>query len=631
MAREAVARLETIAGDLTTMAAGNADGVLLYRRLRALEKRVERLAGEAAVAMGRETRARMAEMIVTEVASVIEELEGRVKAVVDTALKRAVVRKDPAVAVAEAVGRWIERSPYNSQGQGLPSPPGAASRTSWRPTGMPGDAPALEERWGAESSRLLDGGEWGAGDAGEERAMIGPSPLYDGPDFYALLSGSAGPAHGETGDGGGDESDGCDERDAEARGRPAPTSQRSPSLVIRVPSPSASPPRVASRSPSPSKPKLKPARLSGLAPREAAGKKPKRRGAASGTPSPSASPPQQPHLQLRPSQSPPALARSAPRRLPSLQPETPPLAELPLPSAPTCMEMRPGLARASLACGSGLGVHFVRVLRDPPSLSMSCTVPTSGGCLAVAYSHDGALACALSVTGEITLIDADLEGPVPGAAFPTQRGARALCMDATGSRIAVASGRSVLVLTTAGTMQAVCAYETTSPLLNLYAVAFCPAHPDALASAGDDGVVTVWQLPSSGHHTKPVPIDRLEGAAGHRGRVTLLRFSPDGLVIHSVGQDRRLISRLWQEDVILASREAIHAEACASLSLLPDGSPATGGWDAQLRLWAEKPEGLAPDRSIRNTHKGVTVGIAPLSMALVATCGSDRTIRLWKW
>jgi hypothetical protein len=605
LATEALTRLEAILTDLNLLSGRNSDETLLFLRLRRIEKRVERMAGEAALAMGREARARMAELVVAEVAAVVEELEGRIRGLAEAATRRVVTRRDPAVVAAEAVGRWIERSPYNTGklGSSLPAlmaSPGSVSdglALSVSESGGSND----DDRGGEDEE--LDEDERGEGGGAAGRDRIGPSALYDGPDFYALVSGKRAPAavvEAESDE----EDEGLSNRGPQNKHpTPSPRSPRSPSVVIHVPSPSS-----PSSKPKPVKQQRK--------------KKPQ--ALAKEKPAPVSPPPAGPLAPLR----------AAPRRLPSLQPEIPPLAELALPSSPACMVMRPGLARASLACGTGLGVHFVRVLRDPPSLSISCTVPTSGPCLAIAYSHDGAFACALSAAGQITLIDADVEAPVPGVTFPVQRGARALCMDASGSRIAVASGRTVLVLTSAGTTLAVCTYEATSPLLDLYAVAFCPAHPSALASAGDDGMVTVWQLPSSGHHTKPVPIDRLEGpprGGGHRGRVTHLCFSPDGLIIHSVGQDKRLVSRLWQEDQILAAREAIHAEACSSLALLPDGSPATSGWDAQLRQWAEQEGEGGPERSIKNTHRGVTTGIAPLNMTLVATCGSDKFIRLWRW
>jgi WD40 repeat protein/mono/diheme cytochrome c family protein len=138
------------------------------------------------------------------------------------------------------------------------------------------------------------------------------------------------------------------------------------------------------------------------------------------------------------------------------------------------------------------------------------------------------------------------------------------------------------------------------------------------ASAGEDKVVLVWDIPGGGVRQRLV---------GHSDEVLALAFAADGKRLLSGGRDRTL--RLWDVE---AGREVRrlggHTDAVRAVAFSPDGRLAlSGGDDRTLRLWdlesGKELHALAG-------HGGAVTCIAFSPDGRLALSGSaDRTLRLW--
>lgn len=143
-----------------------------------------------------------------------------------------------------------------------------------------------------------------------------------------------------------------------------------------------------------------------------------------------------------------------------------------------------------------------------------------------------------------------------------------------------------------------------------------------IASAGDDGIVRLWN-PESG---------RIREMAGHTGSVRALAAYPGGRIV-SAGDDG--IVRLWdpaREDRGLEAVQTIaaHTRPVRTLAVLLDGRIASAGDDCTVKLW--NPDlGTGPDalRTIAENLLGSTYAVAALSDGRVVTAGDDLTVSVW--
>ncbi|MGJ6965620.1 NB-ARC domain-containing protein [Streptosporangium sp. G11] len=146
-------------------------------------------------------------------------------------------------------------------------------------------------------------------------------------------------------------------------------------------------------------------------------------------------------------------------------------------------------------------------------------------------------------------------------------------------------------------------------------VAFTPVG-DRLISSGDDRLVRIWDV-AAGRLLR-----RLEG---HQRDVNSIALLGAGPLAVSGGADQSL--RIWDIDTgacqtsLEGQEQPINSVACS-----PTGIIATGGMDALIRLWDR-------DGRCLRILAGHGAKVGPLAFngdgTRLASCGDDRTVRVW--
>ncbi len=149
-------------------------------------------------------------------------------------------------------------------------------------------------------------------------------------------------------------------------------------------------------------------------------------------------------------------------------------------------------------------------------------------------------------------------------------------------------------------------------------VAWRPAEPDQLASAGQDGLVQLWNR--SDHRL-------LRTWRGHRGAVRALGWQPSGDHLASGGDDRAI--QIWRPDSDEPWRRLDgHTHHIHSLGFTSDGEQiVSAGEDDTVRLWD-----FASGRQV-NIGRGHTEAVHAVALhpwrAEAMSAGDDHTVRLW--
>jgi WD40 repeat protein len=151
-----------------------------------------------------------------------------------------------------------------------------------------------------------------------------------------------------------------------------------------------------------------------------------------------------------------------------------------------------------------------------------------------------------------------------------------------------------------------------------------------LASSGADFTIRLWEvgclLQSIDAPEKEEPICERKVFSGHRGRVYEARFSPDGKILASAGDDNVL--RLWEVSTGKELRVLQgHEHSVISVASSPDGrSIVSGGLDSMVRIWDVSS---GENRLLQGHEEELNSVTFTRDGAHVISFGMDGAIRVW--
>lgn len=168
-------------------------------------------------------------------------------------------------------------------------------------------------------------------------------------------------------------------------------------------------------------------------------------------------------------------------------------------------------------------------------------------------------------------------------------------------------------------------FSTLEYSAQVWAIAYAPAvtaAPQRLATGSEDRTVKIWDAWTG---------ECLQTLQGHRDRVWLVAFSPDGHRLMSLSEDQTM--KFWDVETgqCLRTLEA-YSNWVLSVAFSPDGrSIASSSQDQQVRVW-DVATGKCHTMMQGHTNLVSSIAFAPPSAGQILASGSDdRTIKLWNW
>lgn len=176
-----------------------------------------------------------------------------------------------------------------------------------------------------------------------------------------------------------------------------------------------------------------------------------------------------------------------------------------------------------------------------------------------------------------------------------------------------------------------CLYRLTEAIGVTQAIAlnYSPASPPppTLATAGTDGSIRLWHLPS-GQLIHTFHRRRLIGN-GHTAAITALRFHPDGRALYSASVDGTIKEWDSAERCLLNTLPNV-GWTPTDLAVTPDGTQLVSPYsDGQIALW--NIARLQPAARLTQHQKSVNAVAFSARGDLLASASDDGTIKLWRW
>ena len=303
------------------------------------------------------------------------------------------------------------------------------------------------------------------------------------------------------------------------------------------------------------------------------------------------------------------------------------------------------------------GVSLPEVDFSFADLGTTAFTETFGSILAVAFSNDGQILAAGTVTGEIRTWQ--VSGNTPSIMFQGHTNwVWSIAFSPDGQMLASGSDDRTVRLWRVSTGQMLNIFEghkdrvrsvafspdgqtvasgsedgtvrlwtvRTNKYFNIqegqggqvYAVAFSP-DGRLLASASKDGAVRLWEVASGAY---------LMTLTGHTDRIYAVAFSPDGRILASSSEDETV--RLWEAGTgeCFAVLEGQGGQVY-TIAFSSDGQTlASGSEDGAVRLWVVNT-GQRLNTLKEHSNRVYSVAFSPGEQMLLASGSNDQTVRLW--
>lgn len=171
-----------------------------------------------------------------------------------------------------------------------------------------------------------------------------------------------------------------------------------------------------------------------------------------------------------------------------------------------------------------------------------------------------------------------------------------------------------------------CRQRLTQPIGLTRAITTSPQRP-IFATAGNDGAVRLWHLPS-GQLIHTFQRRRLIGE-GHSAEVTALQFHPDGRALYSASTDGTL--KEWDSaECCLLNTLSTTGWIPTALAVTPDGTQLISpNSDGQIVLWDIAT--LMPVVRLSQHQQRVNAIALSTQGNLLASASDDGTVKLWRY